>query len=95
MKFRRRFRMPYDSFGSMLDEVSNHPFFHHWKPSRTVEQPRMKPIGLLLLGSLRYLGKGWTFDDLEESTGISEEVHHNFFHIFIEYGRNVLYPHYV
>ena len=52
----------------------------------------MEPIGLLLRGSLRYLGRGWAFDDLEESTGMPEEVHRNFINIFIKYGRNVLYP---
>mmetsp|Transcript_22844 Transcript_22844/g.49849 ORF Transcript_22844/g.49849 Transcript_22844/m.49849 type:complete len:89 (+) Transcript_22844:2536-2802(+) len=26
------------------------------------------PLELLMLGSLRYIGHGWTFDDLEEST---------------------------
>ena len=49
------------------------------------------PIELLLLGSLRYLGRGWTFDDLEECTGISEETHRVFFHAFVKFGRDVLY----
>ena len=52
-------------------------------------------LGLLLLGSLRYLGRGWTFDDLEETTGISQSLHRDFFHIFINFGRNYLYPKYV
>jgi hypothetical protein len=30
------------------------------------------PINLLVLVSLRYLARGWTFDDLEENTSISE-----------------------
>ncbi len=50
---------------------------------------------LLLLGSLRYLGRGWTFDDLEEATAISFEVHHNFFHQFIHVGSSILYPTFV
>ena len=41
------------------------------------------PLELLVLGSLRYLGRGWTFDDLEEATGISEESHRVFFRRFI------------
>ena len=57
--------------------------------------PKLSPIGLLLLGSLRYLGRGWTFDDLEETTGIDEEVHRVFLHQFIRFGRDVLYPQYV
>lgn len=42
------------------------------------------PLELLILGALRYLGRGWSFDDLEEATGISQEVHRRFFHLFIE-----------
>jgi hypothetical protein len=38
------------------------------------------PLDLLVLESFRYLGRGWTSDDLEDVTGIGEEVHR---HIFI------------
>ena len=41
------------------------------------------------------MGRGWTFDDLEECTGISQEMHRAFFHIFVKFGRDVLYPKYV
>jgi hypothetical protein len=53
------------------------------------------PIELLVLGSLRYLGRGWTFDDVEENTAISKEVHRTFFHRFVELGSTVLYDKYV
>jgi hypothetical protein len=36
------------------------------------KKTRVSPIELLLLGSLRYLGRGWTFDDLEESIFLLE-----------------------
>ena len=52
-------------------------------------------LGLLLLGLLRYLGRGWAFDDLEEATAISIHVHRDFIHIFIQFGIEVLYPKYV
>ena len=48
-----------------------------------------------MLGALRYLGRGLTFDDLEEMTAIGEETHRRFFHQFIKYGAEVLYPFYV
>ena len=53
----------------------------------------MSPVELLLLGLLRYLGHGWTFDDIEEQTAISISVHHNFFHTFIviEFRSTTLY----
>ena len=42
-----------------------------------------------------YLGRGWTFDDIEENTGISQETHRQFFHAFIEVGSTILYKKYV
>ena len=53
------------------------------------------PIELLLLGSLRYMGRGWTFDDLEKESGINDDIHRQFFHQFIKYGKNILYSKYV
>ena len=51
-------------------------------------------IGLLLLGSLK-LERGFTFDDLYEAIGISEEVHRRIFHVFIQFGSTALYNRYV
>ncbi len=39
-----------------------------------VAQEPPTPIPLLLLTSLRYLGRGLTFDDLAENTAMSEET---------------------
>ena len=52
-------------------------------------------ILLLLLGTLRYLGRGWTFDDVYEATGISQEVHRTFFHLFVDFGSTTLYNEYI
>ena len=60
------------------------PRWSHWNSTC--------PIELLILGGFQYLGRGWTFDDLEESTTISTEVQQNYFHEFIAIGANVLYP---
>lgn len=48
-----------------------------------------------MLGALRYLGRGWTFDDIVESTHISAETHRCFFERFLEFGSTVLYSKYV
>ena len=53
------------------------------------------PLSLLLLGALRYLGRGWTFDDIEEATAINAETVRQFFHQFIEYGSTDLYDKHV
>ena len=55
----------------------------------------MSPLELLILGSLRYLGRGYMFDDLEECTAISEEVHRVFFCQFIKIGSIIFYDNYV
>jgi hypothetical protein len=55
------------------------------------------PIELLVFGSLRYLGRGWTFDDIEEQTAIisRRDVHRSFFHAFIDYCSTSLYSRFV
>ena len=74
--FRNRFRLPYDVFREILADIMINPLFERWHHKR-VDTPVV--LGLLLLGAVRYLGRGWTFDDLEESTAISLYVHHDCF----------------
>jgi DDE superfamily endonuclease len=93
-KFRRRFRMPYSEFPGMLDRMRDSGMFKRWYGTDAVKKPA-SPIELLLLGALRYLGRGLTFDDLEEYTAINEETHRQFFHIFIKFGAEYLYPRFV
>jgi hypothetical protein len=90
-KFGRRFRLPYDQYKILLAEVKSiNEFFDRWfQNDCTGSLP--SPIELLLLGVLRYLGRGLTFDDLEEYTAIHEETHQQFFHVFIRYGAKVIY----
>jgi DDE superfamily endonuclease len=56
---------------------------------------KVSPLELLLLDSLRYLGRGWTFDDIEDGTKVSREVHRCFFHSFTTFGATILYPRFV
>jgi hypothetical protein len=92
--FRRRFRLPYDSYLGLLGYVKNHDLFQRWQSSDATTQ-KSSPIELMLLGSLRYLGRGWTFDDLDEITGVDEETHRQFFHCFIQFGSTWLFDQYV
>lgn len=101
--FRSRFRLTYESFLALLNMVvgSRSGLFKRWvinsRPTMTgaTSKRTSSPIELLLLGSLRYLGRGWTFCDLAESTYIHREVHRVFFHRFIKFGARELYPMYV
>ena len=93
-KFRRRFRMPYESYTDLAVQLKDSSMFQRWTGMDACGT-HASPVELLLLGSLRYLGRGWTFDDIEESTVISREVHRNFFHVFIDWGSTVLFDKYV
>jgi DDE superfamily endonuclease len=95
-KFRRRFRMPHSEFKQLLFQLNYDGQFARWKEGSTdaVGRPAT-PLGLLLLGALRYLGRGLTFDDLEEYTAVAEETHRQFFHVFIEWGSTVLFKQHV
>ncbi|CAB9527088.1 Plant transposon protein [Seminavis robusta] len=94
-KFRRRFRLPYSEFLNLFDKVESHDkYFRRWKSKDAVGK-ESSPLELLLLGALRYLGRGLTFDDVEEYTAINEETHRQFLHAFIRFGADVLYSLYV
>ena len=96
-KFRFRFRLPYEKFKELLQDLESEDMFQRWHDGKINPWSRQKtaPISLLLLALLRYLGRGWTFYDLAENTAISQEVIRVFFHKFIEYGSTVLYRRYV
>jgi hypothetical protein len=72
-KFRERFRLPYNEFLQLVKEISADERFDQWCGTK-VNNKKASPVELLVMGSLRYLGRGWTMDDLEESTNISSEV---------------------
>ena len=95
-KFRLRFRMAYESFQKHLKEVKESALFQQWSETTADASGQISsPIELLLLGTLRYLGRGWTLDDVEEATTISQETHRRFLHVYIYWGSTVFYDKYV
>jgi hypothetical protein len=95
-KFRRRFRMPIDEWIIFVEKLNSNPLFKPWKIGNTdVCGRQCSPIALLSLGALKYLGRKCTFDDLEESTFISERTHERFFEKFVEFGSTSLFHEYV
>ncbi len=89
-KFQNRFCLPYPSYKDLLHQITSDNRFERWC-GRKWNGKKSLPVQLLLLGTLRYVGRGWTFDDIEEQTAISVRVHRNFFHKFIEFGSTTLY----
>jgi hypothetical protein len=59
-------------------EREREDWFPCWSNKRSFNT-NASPQELLILGAFRYLGRGFTFDDIKESTAISKEVHSFFF----------------
>ena len=80
-KFRRHFRLPYNEFTGLVERARSENWIPRWTAAKenSIGGIKSSPLKLLVLGSLRYLGRGFTFDDCEEATAISEEVHRVFF----------------
>jgi hypothetical protein len=83
-------------FLELVELLEQNDAFRRWHDGKeTVAKAKAAPLSLLVLTALRYLGRGWTFDDCAENTAISSEVIRNFFHVFIQYGATELYARYV
>lgn len=93
--FRKRFRITRGSFERICKIItSDSQFFSRFGKPDAIGRIGA-PIELLLLGTLRILGRDWTFDDVSESTNISEEVHRVFFHEFCLFGNKILFNEFV
>ena len=92
--FRLRFRVPYDTFLILVEDIKEDDRFSQWNSSDATGV-KASDIHLLLLGVLRYIGRGWTLDDVSEANGISRTVNRLFLTKFIEYGSTVLYKRWV
>lgn len=91
-RWRRRFRIPWSAFQSLLQEVRSLGVFTEEPASSGVIGV---PLELKLMGWLRVLGRGSCFDDIAELTNASEEVHRVFFHRMCKLYRQHFYPKFV
>ena len=94
VKFWMQFRVPYANYLELLQWIRDNTHFACWCGEK-INNKMSSPIQLLVLGLLRYLGRGWTFDDMEEQTAISKEVHRTFFYAFIVFGSTSFYSRFV
>ena len=87
--------MPHGAFFSLVNKARYLNWFPNPEKCNALGQIGI-PLELLLLGCLRYIGRGWTFDNLYETTFVSIDVFRSFFkHKFIVIGATILYPLYV
>ncbi len=62
--------MPYNSFLELVKQANQDAIFRRWREGNVDAMSReATPISLLILCVLRYLGRGWTMDDLSETQG--------------------------
>jgi len=76
--FRNSFHLPYPQFLELVEDIRSNDMFEQWCGYKS-NYKRVSPVKLLILGLLRYLGRGWTFNDCEESTAIHSDVQWSFF----------------
>jgi hypothetical protein len=93
--FGLRFRVPYNFFISLSQEMKINAAFERWSGQPNCTGTPSTPIELLILASLRILGRDWKLDDFQETIGVSHMTIRLFFHKFCEYGATVLYDRYV
>ena len=79
--FRNRFHLPYQQYLELVEQVKSNKLFDRWCGVKC-NNKNVSPVELLVLGTLRYLGCGWTFDNCNESTVIDKEVHCHFFKFY-------------
>ena len=89
--FRNRFTVPYQLYTHLLSMATS------WFPQNQVDAfgYEITPISLKLLGTLRILGKGCSWDLLYELSGVSAEVHRRWTLAFIAKFALEMYPIYV
>ena len=77
-KFRRRFRVPFPVFEHIVHQCKLVNLFG------TIHEGKVRiPIEFKVLISLRILGRGNCFDDVEEFSNIPESTIHSIFHQFV------------
>ena len=89
--------MPYESYLQLVGLCEQSGQFQQWLPDNInfYNKKQPTPLKLLVLCVLRYLGRGWTIDDLYENTTISTETICKFIHRFLDFGATNLFNKYV
>ena len=90
--------MTYNSFLDLALQCEESGYFERWSQTELIhkyDKTKPIPLKLLLLAVFCYLGRCWTFDDLQEDTAINAETMRIFFHRFVECRSCFLYNKYV
>ena len=94
--FRLKFRLPYDLFQSLVNSLMDHDLFQQWRGGNAdCTGIKSTPLELLLLGSLRILGRDSMMDCMAAEIKVSFATFHSFFHKFIKYGATFLFEQHI
>ena len=88
--FRLRFRLPYQSYIDLSDEIYEDSNFEQWR-NNDVSGESPSNLKLMLLGALRYIGRAWTYDDIAEANGISLDTNREFMNHCLDFGSKVFF----
>ena len=91
-QFRNRFAVPYDMYVLLLEYSKE--WYPNWDKTG-VNGRKPHPLCLKVLGCLRILAKGATFDNVYELNEISAEVNRVFFHSWTAKVVQVLGPNWI
>ena len=81
-QFEKRFRITYTTFLLLNDKIKEAGF---QKCNSVRPEKQQADLRLLLMGSLKVLGSGFTFTDVSDLCGVSQESLRVFFHSFCSY----------
>lgn len=91
-QFRRRFALPYVMFNDICNDWAQTGKYH--KEFDRCTRPQLDHR-LFILGCLRVLAKGSTFDLIDELTDISHQHNHYFFGKFISWFNHQYFDKYI
>ena len=83
--FRRRFRVPYDLFQEIMQEMRNSKAFDKDDAGADVTGEKSISLELKVVGALRILARSSTFDEIRELSGISIQTMSSFFKKFVAF----------
>ena len=89
--FKRRFKMPFTAFKDIVTEAKEKEWFPDYEENYAFGQKNVT-LEMLILTSIRFLGRGCAVDEISGLSGISEKAIRKFYKAFTEACDKHSYP---
>lgn len=89
--FKRRFKMPFTAFKDIVKEAQEKEWFPDYEENYAFGQKNVT-LDMLILTSIRFLGRGCPVDEISGLSGISEKAIRKFYKAFTEACDKHSYP---